>query len=197
MFLVTGCDVTYNLTIEDENTFDENIVLSFSKSTTSYNDISFYPDNKIPVYPTEKNEKFYNSKIVENTNSAYTNFNRNNSKTILGGLVGQIKGQSTIDTTYANYVITLDSIINVGSFVGAVDTDSNVTISNSYLTQGVGVVINGEYNTPGLIGNLSDEVELDNVMLNNVFMFKKQGASPGNPSYQAIVYENNNEKQRN
>ena len=69
MFLVTGCDVTYNLTIEDENTFDENIVLSFSKSTTRYNDISFYPDNKIPVYPTEKDKKFYNSKIVENANS--------------------------------------------------------------------------------------------------------------------------------
>ena len=127
--------------------------------------------------------------FVENTNSAYTNFNRNNSKTILGGLVGQIKGQSTIDTTYANYVITLDSIINVGSFVGAVDTDSNVTISNSYLTQGVGVVINGEYNTPGLVVNSSGEV-----VLHNVFMFKKQGASPDTLSYQVIAYEKNSEK---
>ena len=68
LFLVTGCDVNYNITI-DENTFDENIVLSFSKSTTSYDDISFYPDNKIPVYPTEKDKKFYNSKIVEKSNS--------------------------------------------------------------------------------------------------------------------------------
>lgn len=68
MFLVTGCDVNYNITI-DEDTFDENIVLSFSKSNASYDDISFYPDNKIPVYPTEKDKNFYNSKIVENTNS--------------------------------------------------------------------------------------------------------------------------------
>lgn len=68
VFLMTGCDVNYNITI-DEDIFDENIVLSFSKSNTSYDDISFYPDNKIPVYPTEKDKKFYNSKIVENTDS--------------------------------------------------------------------------------------------------------------------------------
>ena len=68
MFFVTGCDVNYNIII-GEDTFDENIVLSFSKSNTSYDDISFYPDNKILVYPTEKDKKFYNSKIVENVNS--------------------------------------------------------------------------------------------------------------------------------
>ena len=67
-FLMTGCDVTYNLTI-DEDTFDENIVLSFPKSNTSYDDVSFYPDNKVPVYPTEEDKKFYNSKIVESVNS--------------------------------------------------------------------------------------------------------------------------------
>ena len=130
--------------------------------------------------------------FVEKTNSAHKNFNRNNNKTILGGLVGKISGQSTIDTTYANYVMKLKEttkISNVGSFVGAVDTDANVTISNSYLTQGVGVVIDGKYNTPDLVVNSSGEV-----ILHNVFMFKKQGVSPDTPSYQAIVYENNNKK---
>lgn len=67
-FLMTGCDVNYNIII-DENTFDENIVLSFPKSNTSYDDVSFYPDNKVPVYPTEEDKKFYNSKIVEGVNS--------------------------------------------------------------------------------------------------------------------------------
>ena len=68
VFLMTGCDVNYNITI-DEDTFDEDIVLSFSKSNTSYDDISFYPDNKVPVYPTKEDKKFYNSKIVESVNS--------------------------------------------------------------------------------------------------------------------------------
>ena len=130
--------------------------------------------------------------FVENTNSTYTNFNRNNSKTILGGLVGQIKGLSIIDITYANYVMTLNEtteISNVGSFVGMVDTDANVKISNSYLTKGVGVVIDGQYNTPDLVVNSSGEV-----ILHNVFMFKKQGASPDTLSYQVIAYEKNSDK---
>lgn len=125
--------------------------------------------------------------FVENTNSAYTNFNRNNSKTILGGLVGQIKGQSTINITYANYVMTLSSTTNVGNFVGKVDTDANLTISNSYLTKGVEVVIDGQYN--GLIGNSSGEV-----VLHNIFMFKKQDSTGEEPQYEVVVYENNSEK---
>ena len=124
--------------------------------------------------------------FVESTNRAYTNFNRNNSKTILGGLVGQIKGQSTINITYANYVMTLSSTTNVGNFVGKVDTDANLTISNSYLTKGVEVVIDGQYN--GLIGNSSGEV-----VLHNIFMFKKQDSTGEEPQYEVVVYENNND----
>lgn len=61
---LTGCSVTYNLTIDD-NTFEENVVFAFSKSTTSYSELSFYLNDKIPIGLSDDNKKFYNSEIKD------------------------------------------------------------------------------------------------------------------------------------
>lgn len=69
VFLMTGCDVTYNLTI-DEDTFDEKVNMSFSKQDVDYNHLTIYLEDKIPAFFTkdESERKFYNVDIVDNGN---------------------------------------------------------------------------------------------------------------------------------
>ena len=65
-FLVTGCDVKYDLTI-DNNTFDETVTMSFLKSQTTYDDVSIYLENKTPISYSSSGI-YYDSKIEENDN---------------------------------------------------------------------------------------------------------------------------------
>lgn len=65
-FLVTGCDVKYDLTI-DNDTFDETVTMSFLKSQTTYDDVSIYLENKTPIsYNTS--DIYYDSSIEEDDN---------------------------------------------------------------------------------------------------------------------------------
>ncbi len=70
VFLLTGCDVDYNITINNDEVFDEKIVLSFPKSNMRQNDLLIYQQNKTPISVIPDETKFYNSEIV-NSNSSY------------------------------------------------------------------------------------------------------------------------------
>ena len=65
LILLTGCDVTYDLTIDSSDNFKEKVTMSFLKSNTSYNDILVYKENKTPISNMENETKFYNSSIKD------------------------------------------------------------------------------------------------------------------------------------
>lgn len=65
-FLVTGCDVKYDLII-DNDTFDETVTMSFLKSQTTYDDVSIYLENKTPI-SYNSSGVYYDSKIEESDN---------------------------------------------------------------------------------------------------------------------------------
>lgn len=66
-FLVTGCDVKYDLTINNDS-YDETITLSFLKSQNTYEDVSSYLEDKIPISYNPSERLYYNSKIEEDDN---------------------------------------------------------------------------------------------------------------------------------
>lgn len=66
-FLVTGCDVKYDLTINNDS-YDETITLSFLKSQNTYEDVSSYLEDKIPISYNSSERLYYNSKIEEDDN---------------------------------------------------------------------------------------------------------------------------------
>ena len=68
IFFFTGCDVEYNLTISDNNLFDENITMSFLKSNTNYDDVLIYKENKTPISGEPDEKEYYNSSVVNNGN---------------------------------------------------------------------------------------------------------------------------------
>lgn len=59
IFLLTGCDVTYNLIIDDD-TFSEQIIIPFSRQTTTDEDITEYLKNKIGITTDRYENKYYN-----------------------------------------------------------------------------------------------------------------------------------------
>lgn len=70
LFLITGCDIKYDLVI-DNDSFKENVTMSFLKSQTDYNDVSIYLSNKTPISNNVGETRFYNAKIEES--NAYYN----------------------------------------------------------------------------------------------------------------------------
>ncbi len=69
LFLITGCDVKYDLVIDNDN-FRENVTMSFLKSQTNYDDVSIYLSNRTPISNNADETRFYDSKIEED-NSYY------------------------------------------------------------------------------------------------------------------------------
>ena len=66
-FLVTGCDIKYDLTI-DNDSYDELVSMSFLKSENTYNDISIYSKSKTPITNDSKSDDYYETKIEDNGN---------------------------------------------------------------------------------------------------------------------------------
>lgn len=117
-FLLTGCDVTYNLTINDNNSFDEDITMSFLKSNTNYDDILVYRDNKTPVSKNSSEEKFYDSSVTENGNYYNLNYHYNHD-------IDGLKDSYFINNCYSNSSIvstedeiTFSSGQNFSCFIG-------------------------------------------------------------------------------
>ncbi len=67
MFCLTGCDVNYNLVI-NEDSFDETITMSFLKSQTNYDDLSAYLRGKTPATLNSGETRYYDSDISEDAN---------------------------------------------------------------------------------------------------------------------------------
>lgn len=68
ILFLTGCDVNYNIVI-DEDSFDETITMSFLKSQTSYNDLSVYLESKIPATVNLNENRFYDVDISDDANN--------------------------------------------------------------------------------------------------------------------------------
>ena len=66
--MLTGCDIEYNLTI-DNDSFDEKIVLSILKQDTSFENMTDYLKNKIPISNERYETKFYEPSIDVHENS--------------------------------------------------------------------------------------------------------------------------------
>lgn len=69
LFLITGCDVTYNLTIDDD-TFSEQIIIPFSRQTTTEEMMIKYLKNKLTI-TTDRYEDTYYNMGVETTTDFY------------------------------------------------------------------------------------------------------------------------------
>ena len=69
VFLLTGCDVTYNLIINDDETFDESVMFSFLKSNTKPEDLSVYVNDKLPLSNNQYESRKYNSQINVSENT--------------------------------------------------------------------------------------------------------------------------------
>lgn len=67
VLFLTGCDVNYDLVI-DEDSFDETVAMSLLKNQTSYDDLSIYLENKIPVTINLYETKFYDVDIIDDSN---------------------------------------------------------------------------------------------------------------------------------
>ena len=68
-FMITGCDVNYELAI-DNDTFKENITMTFSKLDIDDEGIAVYKNNKTPISMNENEDKFYDV-IVNELNDSY------------------------------------------------------------------------------------------------------------------------------
>lgn len=65
VFLLTGCDVTYDLTIKTDETINEKVTLSFLKQDMSYENVISYLKNKIPISNNRYEPNSYNAQIYE------------------------------------------------------------------------------------------------------------------------------------
>lgn len=68
ILMLTGCDVEYNLTI-DNYSFDEKITLSLLKQDISFENMKDYLKNKIPISNERYETRFYESSIDVHENS--------------------------------------------------------------------------------------------------------------------------------
>ena len=63
IFLITGCDVEYNLMIENGNV-NEQIILPFSKQNFAYENVTDYLNNKITITNDRYENKYYDMSLV-------------------------------------------------------------------------------------------------------------------------------------
>ena len=68
IFMLTGCDIEYNLTI-DNDSFDEKVTLSLLKKDVSFEDMTNYLKNKIPISNDRYETRFYEPSIDVHENS--------------------------------------------------------------------------------------------------------------------------------
>lgn len=68
ILMLTGCDVEYNLTI-DNDSFDEKITLSLLKQDISFENMKDYLKNKIPISDERYETRFYEASIDVHENS--------------------------------------------------------------------------------------------------------------------------------
>lgn len=69
VLLLTGCDVNYSVTINEDETFDEKITMSFLKNASDGNNLTIAEDDKTPISVSPNEDKFYNAKIVDKGNT--------------------------------------------------------------------------------------------------------------------------------
>ena len=69
LLLLTGCDVNYSVTINEDETFDEEVTMSFLKTASDGNNMTIAEDDKTPISINSNEDKFYNSKIIDKGNT--------------------------------------------------------------------------------------------------------------------------------
>ena len=69
VLLLTGCDVNYSVTINEDETFDEEITMSFLKTPSDGNNLTIAEDDKTPISINPNEDKFYSSKIIDKGNT--------------------------------------------------------------------------------------------------------------------------------
>lgn len=69
VLLLTGCDVNYSVTINEDETFDEKITMSFLKTPSDGNNLTIAEDDKTPISVMPNETKFYDSEIIDKGNT--------------------------------------------------------------------------------------------------------------------------------
>lgn len=107
LLLLTGCDVEYNLIIDDE-TFSEDINFTIPNSADLKSTINFLKKTKQPIYLNEKTNNSYDLKINKKNNYYNINykydFNKNN--ILLSNAINQCYKMVNLDTSGKYYNLT-------------------------------------------------------------------------------------------
>lgn len=96
-FLITGCDVKYDLTI-DNDSYNETVTLSFLKSQNTYDEIATYLNNKTPISPNPSEGVYYDSKIEEDDNYYNLVYNYNHN-------IDSFKQSYFVSNCYSNFQV--------------------------------------------------------------------------------------------
>ena len=99
MFLVTGCDVSYELKINADETFDEKTTLSFLNQEMTVDDLSVYIKTNQPISNSRYEAKYYDSRIY--TNGIYNDLIYDYVHNI-----NSFRKSTFVDTCYPNMKIT-------------------------------------------------------------------------------------------
>lgn len=68
VFLLTGCDVTYDLTIDENEVFKEKVTIPALKQDTNFETLTSYLKNKLPISISKYENNYYNSQIYVGDN---------------------------------------------------------------------------------------------------------------------------------
>ena len=99
MFFVTGCDVSYELKINADETFDEKTILSFLNQEMTMDDLSVYIKTNQPISNSRYEAKYYDSRIY--TNGIYNDLIYDYVHNI-----NSFRKSTFVDTCYPNMKIT-------------------------------------------------------------------------------------------
>ena len=99
MFLVTGCDVSYELKINADETFDEKTTFSFLNQEMTVDDLSVYIKTNQPISNSRYEAKYYDSRIY--TNGIYNDLIYDYVHNI-----NSFRKSTFVDTCYPNMKIT-------------------------------------------------------------------------------------------
>ena len=99
MFLVTGCDVSYELKINADETFNEKATFSFLNQDMTVDDLSVYIKTNQPISNSRYEAKYYDSRIY--TNGIYNDLIYDYVHNI-----NSFRKSTFVDTCYPNMKIT-------------------------------------------------------------------------------------------
>ena len=99
MFFVTGCDVSYELKINADETFDEKATFSFLNQDMTVDDLSVYIKTNQPISNDRYEAKYYDSHI-------YTNGIYNDLVYDYVHDINSFRKSTFVDTCYPNMKIT-------------------------------------------------------------------------------------------